>query len=320
MSILNWGLLGTARINRSIIPPLRLSPRNTLRGVASRDLARAQKYADEWQIPQAYGSYEAMLDDPDIDVVYIPLPNRLHAEWVIAAAQAGKHVLCEKPLALSVEEIDAMSDAARAAGVVVAEAFMYRHHMRTLQLKKLVDKGAIGEVHTIRGAFTFPLNRPDDVRWNPELGGGSLWDVGCYPLSFARFMLGSEPEEVIGRQVLGDSGVDVSFAALLRFPGDVLVQFDSGFRTQFRMEMEIAGSDGRLFVPMAFKPERQSHIYLTNGNDELRIQVDGNLLYLDEIEDLTDAVIEGKAPRVSIEESRGNVAAIRALYASALNV
>lgn len=258
-----------------------------------------------------------MLDDPDIDVVYIPLPNRLHAEWAIQAAQAGKHVLCEKPLALSVDEVDAMAEAARAAGTVLAEAFMYRHHMRTLQIKKLVDKGAIGDVHTIRGAFTFPLNRQGDVRWNPELGGGSLWDVGCYPLSFSRFILGREPEEWIGRQVLGDSGVDVSFFALLRFPGDVLAQFDCGFRTQFRMEMEIAGSDGRIFVPMAFKPERQSYIYLTNGNDELRIQVDGNFLYLDEVEDLTDAVLEGKPPRVSLEESRANVAAIQALYRSA---
>ena len=136
--VLSWGLLGTARINRSLIPPLRLSPRNNLKAVASRDLARAQAYADSWNIPEAHGSYESLLADDSIDAVYIPLPNRLHAEWAIKALEAGKHVLCENPLALSVAEVDDMRAAQQKSGKVLAEAFMYRHHARTLKVKALV--------------------------------------------------------------------------------------------------------------------------------------------------------------------------------------
>ncbi len=178
---LRWGLLGTARINRMVIPPLRASAGNRLLAVASRDLARATGYAKEWGIERAHGAYEALLADPEIDAVYIPLPNHLHAEWTIRAARAGKHVLCEKPLALTVAEVDAMGAAARESGVVLAEAFMYRHHPQTLKVKELVDAGAIGPVRFVRGTFSFPLTRPDDVRLRPEWGGGCLWDVGCYP-------------------------------------------------------------------------------------------------------------------------------------------
>ncbi len=149
--VLRWGLLGTARINRSIIPPLRASERNQLTAVASRSLAQAQAYAAEWNIPRVFGSYAEMLADPEIDVVYIPLPNHLHAEWTIRAAQAGKHVLCEKPLALSVEQVDAVVEAARRHGVVVAEAFMYRHHPVMLKLKELVEGGTIGAIWELVG-------------------------------------------------------------------------------------------------------------------------------------------------------------------------
>jgi predicted dehydrogenase len=228
MKLLRWGLLGTARINRSLIPPLRASARNELAAVASRDAARARAYADEWGIPHSHGSYEALLADPGVDVVYISLPNHLHAEWAIRAAEAGKHVLCEKPLALRVDEVDAMTAAAESAGVLVAEGFMYRHHPRTMEVKALIDDGAIGELHFVRGAFTFPLTRPGNPRWIPEMGGGSLWDVGCYPLSFARYVVGAEPLDVYGRQVEGPTGVDMTFAAQLTFPGNVLAQFDSG--------------------------------------------------------------------------------------------
>ena len=203
---LRWGLLGTARINRMVIPPLRASAGNRLVAVASRDLARARGYAQEWGIERAHGAYEALLADPGIDAVYIPLPNHLHAEWTIPAARAGKHVLCEKPLALTVAEVDAMGAAAREGGVVLAEAFMYRHHPQTLKVKELVDAGAIGPVRFVRGTFSFPLTRPGDVRLQPEWGGGCLWDVGCYPLSFTRFVLGREPLEAAGAQCWGRPG------------------------------------------------------------------------------------------------------------------
>ena len=153
---LRWGILGTARINRMLIPPLRVSPGNRLVAVASRELARAEAYAREWEIERAVAPYEALLADPDIDAVYIPLPNHLHAEWTIKAARAGKHVLCEKPLALTVDEVDAMEVACREARVVLAEAFMYRHHPQTLKVKELVDAGAIGTLRYLRGSFSFP--------------------------------------------------------------------------------------------------------------------------------------------------------------------
>ena len=317
MKMLNWGLLGTARINRSIIPPLRLSVRNNLLAVASRTQERADAYAKDWAIPRAHGSYEALLADPEIDVVYIPLPNTLHAEWAIKAAEAGKHVLCEKPLALSVEDVDAMEAAAKKAGTVLVEAFMYRFHARTLKVKSMVEEGAIGELHHVKGAFTFALNRPGDVRWDPALGGGSLWDVGCYPLSFSRYIIGKEPREVYAYQVLGESGIDESFVAQLLFEDGVTAQFDSGFRSQFRMHMEITGREGSIIVPMTFKPAARSYIHLVKGNNTEQIAVDGNHLYLDEVENVADAVLEGKPSLLPLSDSRANVHAIRCLYESA---
>lgn len=317
MPTLKWGLLSTARINRSLIPPLQASKRNDLVAVASRDATRASAYAKEKGIPQAYGSYEEMLADPDIDVIYNPLPNHLHAEWTIKAVEAGKHVLCEKPLACSVEEVDAIADAAKAANVVVAEGFMYRHHPRTWKVKSLIEEGAIGDLHVVRGAFTFNLSRPDDIRLNPEWGGGSLWDVGCYPLSFARYVIGAEPVEVYGQQYTGPTGIDLTFTAQLRFPRDILVQFDCGFRSQFRMEFECLGREGVLRVPQAYKPAERSTLILVKGDDEKKMKVKGPALYRGEVEDLADAVLKGTTPRVSLADSRANVAAIKALLRSA---
>ena len=315
--VLNWGILGTARINRSLIPPLKQSTRNQLLGVASRSLDNASAYTNERGIERAYGTYEALLADPDIDVVYVPLPNSMHAHWAVKAAEAGKHVLCEKPLALTVEEVDTMKAAARQNKVHLTEAFMYRHHARTLRIKELLDKGAIGKVQHIKGAFSFPLNREGDVRFKSELGGGSLWDVGCYPLSFARYLLGTEPFEVKGEMVAGSTGVDMSFYAHMRFPNEVRVQFDSSFQSQFRMWMEVTGSEGVIYIPMAFKPDPRSAIHVTCGNEERIEYIFGNMLYLDEVEDLADAVLGGSSPRITLEDSRHNVAAIQALYRSA---
>ena len=174
-----WGLLSTARINRSIIPPLQASPRHALVAVASRDRGRGEAYAREWGIPRVHVSYETLIDDPEIDAIYNPLPNALHAAWTIRAVRAGKHVLCEKPLATTVADVDAIASEAKAAGVVVTEAFMYRHHPQTLRLKALVDERAIGRLRLIRSAFTFQLTRSGDVRWEPSLGGGSLEAATC---------------------------------------------------------------------------------------------------------------------------------------------
>jgi xylose dehydrogenase (NAD/NADP) len=315
--ILRWGILGAARINRRVIPALRASSGNRLVAVASRDPARAAEYAAEWGIERAHGSYEALLADREVDVVYVPLPNHLHAEWTIRAARAGKHVLCEKPLALTVDEVDAMAAAAREAGVVLAEGFVYRHQRQTLEVKQLVDGGAVGEVRVVRGSFSFTLDRPDDIRFRPEWGGGCLWDVGCYPLSFARFLLGREPLEVVGTQVLGPTGVDETFAGQLLFPGGVLAQVDAGFRSNPRTSFEIAGTEGTILVRQPWRPEGLP-VVVTRGEETREVAAGGGEdRFLLEIEDLTEAVRTGRPPRVGVNESRGNVATIVALLQSA---
>ncbi len=315
--VVTWGLLSTARINRSLIPILQASPRTRLLAVASRDRDRAEAYARTWNIPRAYGRYEELLADPEVQVIYNSLPNHLHAEWTIRALEAGKHVLCEKPLAISLEEVDAMIATARRTGRVLAEAFMYRHHPQTLRVVDLVQSGALGRVYLVRGAFTFRLERPGNYRHFEAMGGGSLWDVGCYPVSYARLILGGEPIEVFGRQVRGPGGGDVIFVGQMRFSGDRFAQFDSGFASPFRTFIEIVGSEGTLFVPQPFKPGKQSQVVLRRGGQEESISIVGQELYWGEVEDLCDAVVLGRPPRVSLEESRGNVATLRALLESA---
>jgi xylose dehydrogenase (NAD/NADP) len=315
--VLRWGLLSTARINRALIPALRASKRNELTTVASRNLEAARTYAREWRIPRAHGSYEALLGDPEVDVVYVPLPNALHAEWSIKALEAGKHVLCEKPLALTVQEVDAMEAAARSSGRLLAEAFMYMHHEQTRRVKALVDSGRLGQLQLVKGAFTFVLNRPGDVRFKPDLGGGSIWDVGCYPISYARLLTSSEPDEVFGWEVRPENGVDMTFVGQLRFPGGVLAQFDCGFQTPGRAYMEVVGSEGSAYISSPFKPGPDERIEVRRGDVMEQIRIKGKELYLGEVEDMADAVLDGKQPGVSAAQSRGNTATITALLESA---
>jgi xylose dehydrogenase (NAD/NADP) len=313
---LRWGFLSTARINRALMEPLRVSERNQLLGVASRSQEKARQYADQWNIPRAYGSYQAMLDDPVIDVVYNSLPNSLHTEWTLKALKAGKHVLCEKPLAISLEEIDAMQTAAGQTGLVLAEAFMYRHHPQTFKVKELADSGAVGTIRLIKGAFTFNLTRSIDVRLDPTLGGGSVWDVGCYPISFTRYILGSEPLEAFGWQLTGESGVDELFSGQLRFENDVFAQFDCGFRSLSRARMVIVGSEATLVVPTPFKPGIDEEIKIYWEKDIQTIKMPDQELYIGEVEDMADAILLGKSPKISLEDSRANVAVILALLRS----
>ena len=315
--ILNWGLLSTAKINRALIPPLRVSKRTRLLGVASRNQSSADGYAREWNIPRAYGSYEAMLADPEIDVIYNPLPNHLHAEWTIKVLQAGKHVLCEKPMVLTLAEADQIIAATQETGKVVAEAFMYRHHPQTLKVKELIDSGAIGEMQLIKGAFTFTLKREGNFRWVREYGGGSLWDVGCYPISFARMLVGVEPAEVFGWQVTGPEGSDDSFFGQMRFGNGVHMQFDCGFTSTPRSFIEIVGTAGSMQVPNAFKPGRKSEFKIIRGDEIETIKIKGQELYLGEVEDMCNAILNQQPPRISLSDSRNNIAAILGLYKSA---
>lgn len=315
--VLNWGLLSTARINRALIKPLRASNRTRLLGVASRSLSSAEAYAREWSIPRAYESYDALLNDPEIDVVYNPLPNHLHAEWTIKAMRAGKHVLCEKPLALSLAEVDAIMSASKETGKVVAEAFMYRHHPQTLRVKEIVDAGGIGKVQLIRGTFTFMLKREGDVRLVKEYGGGSLWDVGCYPVSYARTIVGAKPAEVFGWQAEGPGGCDESFYGQVRFENGVCLQFDCGFRSPFRSFIEIVGTEGTIHIPNPFKPGLKEEIRIRREDREEIVKVKGHELYLGEVDDICDAVLHGTSLRISLEDSRENTAVLLALLKAA---
>jgi D-xylose 1-dehydrogenase (NADP+, D-xylono-1,5-lactone-forming) len=315
--VLNWGLLSTARINRALIPPLRASKRNHLLAVASRSQESAEAYAKDWKIPRAHGSYAALLSDPEIDVIYNSLPNHLHAEWTVKALQAGKHVLCEKPIALSVEDVEAIAAAAQRHGRVVAEAFMYRHHPQTLKALELVRSGSLGSLKLLRGSFTYEMKRDGNIRSDPDMGGGSIWDVGCYPLSYMRTVFGSEPLEAFGWQLTGPTGIDDTFVGQLRFAGEVYGQFDSSFVIPFHVYMEFVGSEGTLIIPNPYKPGLNEKIFLVRGGKTETIKVKGQELYLGEVEDMADAILLGKPPRISLEDSRANVAAILALLESA---
>ncbi len=310
-------MLSTAKINRALIKPLNASKRTRLLAVASRSISSAEAYAREWNIPRAHGSYEALLADPEIDVIYNSLPNHLHAEWTIKALRAGKHVLCEKPFALTLAEVDAMSQAAHETGKVLAEAFMYLHHAQTLKIKEIVESGILGKLQLIKGAFTFTLTREGNYRWMEEMGGGSIWDVGCYPISFARMIVGAEPVEVFGWQLTGQGGSDESFSGQMRFKDEVHMQFDCGFRSPSRSFIEIVGTDATLNIPKPFKPGLKNEIYFIQNEKTQKIKINGGELYSGEVEDICDAILNNRPPRISLADSRGNTSVILALLQSA---
>lgn len=258
-----WGILGCARIARSgLIPGIVGSHRGELRALASRDGSTARAWANEFGIPKAYEGYEALLADPDIRAVYIPLPNELHLPWVERAAEAGKHVLCEKPLARDAEEARRMVEFCRERGVLLVEAFMWRHQPRVAELLRLTRRGVIGELRLIRSAFSFPIDT-GDWRLEADRGGGALWDVGCYGVNTARLFAGAEPIAVQAMMRPWSTGVDMSLVANLEFPSGLLATIDCSFEQPFRCEYELVGSKGAILAPGA---------YLSAGRDvaELR--------------------------------------------------
>jgi predicted dehydrogenase len=315
---LNWGLLSTARINRKLIPAIRETPRAELVSVASRSQSRADQYATEWSIPQAHGSYEALLEDPDVDVIYVSLPNSFHTEWTVKALESGKHVLCEKPLALSVADCNRIIEASQANGVIGMEAVMYLYHPILHKTREMIRDGILGEVTMVRGNFSFLLDRPDDVRWDPDLGGGSLWDIGSYPVSFIRWIMG-EPDQVSGWQTLSSSGVDATFAGMLRYDDELLGVFDCSFLEPFRSKTEVAGKRGRLVIenPYVISDETRLLLYDLDGDEGEEIAVAEKDGYHYEVEALTAAVLDDSSLSVPLTSSRANVATLNALYESA---
>ena len=310
-----WGIVSTAHINRLVIPGAHASAKVDLRAVASRDPARAEQYAAKWEIPQAYGSYEELLADPEIEAVYVSLPNNLHCEWSIRALDAGKHVLCEKPLSRHPVDVEAAFDAAERNGRFLMEAFMYRHNPQTAKLVELVRGGAIGELRLVRAVFSYSLYDAGNIRLKPEVEGGSLMDVGCYCVSGARLLAG-EPESVFGQARIGESGTDWVFAALLRFPGDVLAQLDCGTALPERDELEAIGSAGSLFLDDPWHCRKPVIEVRRDGGVE-RIELDPVDSYRLELENLSDAIRGRAEPQLGRADALAQARTIEALFRSA---
>lgn len=319
MTKVRWGLLSTADINSSIIPAIRASSRGDLAAISSRDRAKAQAYAAQWAIPQAFQSYNEMVASDLIDVVYISLPNHLHAEWTVKALEHGKHVLCEKPLALTVGDVDRMIKASQESERRLSEAFMYRHHPQTKIAGEWVQSGRLGEIGLVRCVFNFAVRNPKDIRLIAEFGGGSLWDLGVYGVSFAQFIIGSSPTSVAAHQWVGDSGVDEVFIGDLRYPSGALAQIASSLRTPSYSLAEILGTEGRLELNQPFLglDENRRMTFYPRDGDPIEIDVPQKELYVGEIEDMNAAILDGASNYLTLRESRDHIRTVQALYRSA---
>lgn len=321
-SKLKWGVISTANIGRrAVIPAIQCSNNGSVIAIASRSQEKARTIATELGIPRAYGSYEALLEDENIEAVYIPLPNSLHREWTIKAAEAGKHILCEKPLALNATECEEMEAAAIRSGVKLMEAFMYRFHPQTEKVQELIFQGVVGQLRLIYASFTFRLANPNNIRLQPELGGGALMDVGCYCVNIARTLARAEPVQVQAFANWGSTGVDEEMAGTLRFADGLLAQFGCGLTLERREVYQVAGTEGYLNVPSAFLPgsddtmvyehhgRQGTTAHAVHGVDEYQLMVDH----------FADCVLNDKPLRYPPVEAAANMRAIEALYESARN-
>jgi predicted dehydrogenase len=311
-----WGLLSTARINDQILAAARASGRAEVSAVASRDAARGRAYAAEHGIARSYGDYEGLLEDPDVDAVYVSAPNALHVPWSIRALEAGKHVLCEKPLTASAAAAEEAFAVAERAGRLLVEAFMWRHQPQTDLLARMVREGAVGAPRVVRASFSFTLARPGDVRWSAELEGGALMDVGCYCVSALRLLCG-EPERVSGEAVRGGDGVDARFSGLLRFPGDVLGGFDCGFDLPRRAGIEVVGEEGTLTSEDPWHGPSPLLLLARDGEPPETVGAEAADPYLLELDDVSRAIRDGGEPRLGRADAVGQARALEALYRSA---
>jgi predicted dehydrogenase len=270
MTTLRLGILSTANIARNkVVPGMQRAQRCEVTAIASRDAGRAREAADQLGIPNAHGSYEELLADPDVDAVYIPLPNHLHAEWTVAAARAGKHVLCEKPLALTADEAQRAIDACQAEGVRLMEAFMYRLHPSWVAVQELVASGRIGSLRAVQSWFSYYNDDPRNIRNIRAFGGGALYDIGCYSVNLSRMLFGSEPTRVQASSVRDpESGTDVLTSGILEF-GDGVATFTCSTRAEDDQRVHVYGTEGRISIGIPFNipPDRPTEVYLTAGGD-----------------------------------------------------
>jgi xylose dehydrogenase (NAD/NADP) len=314
-TILRWGMLSTARIGLELIPGFARSTRSNLVAVASRDPARAMAYAQAHGIEKAHGRYESLLDDPEIDCLYVSLPNSLHAEWVRRALESGKHVLCEKPLTPTPDEAQGLFDLAERSGLVLAEAFMYRHHPKTLRAREIIASGDIGEPRVVSASFSFTVEDPTtDIRYRADLAGGALFDVGCYCVNFATYALDQSPDEARGIARPTSSGVDESFFGTLGFPSGAVAQFDCSLAMPLSVGATVAGSHGAISIAMPWYAHLPpASIRVVRGDREEEIPTPGDNAYFLEIENFAGAVLGEERPRISRAETVRNLEAIQLL-------
>lgn len=325
MSQLRWGILGTGNIARQFAVGLNSATRSTLSAVGSRSLDVASSFAQIHQIAAFYGSYELLLQDANVDAVYISLPNSLHHEWTIKALRAGKHVLCEKPFAMNVRESEEMFNVAEQTGKKLAEAFMYRSHPLTLEIERVLRAGAIGQIKMIRTSFCYRTTRiADNIRFSAKLGGGALMDIGCYCLSFSRHFAGEEPNFARATGHLHESGVDDYSAGVLGFPSDIAATFACGMILQGNNTAHISGDEGWIEIPLPWKPAPMKSEYaICRGTPpkmdqagkpstpvplrEVRFIETTKDLYAHEADDFAACVLDGLPMRVTKQDTLGNM-------------
>ncbi len=323
--LVRWGVLSTADIALTkVIPGLRRSKRGEVLAIASREDGKAAAVAAQLGIPRSYGSYEALLADPEVDAVYVPLPNHLHARWTIAAARAGKHVLCEKPLALTAAEAQRMVDACRDAGVLLMEAFMYRQHPSWIAARQLVETGRIGRLQVVDSWFSYFNDDPGNIRNSLEMGGGALYDIGCYCINLSRMLFGSEPVDVQSAIVRDPGlGVDVVTSGILKFT-DGLATFTCSTRVETDQRVDIYGTDGRISIEIPFNipPDRPTRVFVTAGGDPPVAPATETLTfepadpYACEADRLADAILYGDTLPFEPEDAVANLRVIEAVFAA----
>ena len=302
---IRWGVLGCARIAlRQVIPALLEAENARPYAIASRDLERAQQAATEFGFEKAYGDYQALLEDPQVDAVYIPLPNGLHKEWTIKAARAGKHVLCEKPMALTSQDCLEMGEACRQNGVKLMEAFMYRFTTRMQKLRELLEAGVIGRVRHIHANFSFAMTRDQDPRLDAAMGGGSFWDVGCYPINLIGMVMGEEPVSFCAQR-RDENGVDAAMSAVLKYANGAICTANSGFDAFSGQMAEISGDQGSLIVRDVFF-DSDAPMALVKGEGVTEIPVAACKRYVLEVEAFGRMILEDGEPLVSLQETARN--------------
>ena len=313
-----WGIIGTGMIAKVLADAINTTDAAKLVAVGSRAQETADAFAAERGCAKAYASYEALLADPEVTCVYNSLPNSMHCEWTIRTAEAGKHILCEKPLSVTVEEAERMFAAAEEHGVCLMEAFMYRCHPQVAALKEIIASGRIGTLRLIHSVFSFSIGDPANIRLSAPLHGGGLMDVGCYCINFSRTMAGTEPTAVFAAARFGEeSGVDESLAGTLMFEGGLAAQFDVSVKSAGRSFAEIVGTEGRIEVPSPWKPGDSATVTVHDANGSENVEIVGASPYVLQVEAFGRCVNEGAEPVLTREDTLGNMAAICACLESA---